>query len=278
MKRAGYATAAVVSFTWMSEDRGFAQGFDRFEPVYREEHPERSVTGALATRAALSVLEDLGKKDQPIFLWIHLFDAHERYLEHAGLRFGRGQEGLYDGEIGFVDKQIGQIAAFVSKWSRASRVAWVVHGSHGEGFDEHGEKGHGSELYEEMIRVPLVVALPGARPGRYGDGAVSTLDVAPTVLALGNAPMDGVSGVSLLPQARLEASASRRPPVLAFASKRVALIDWPLKLMVIERKKQDRNFLFDLGADPRETKDLSADRPDDVARLVKLASEIAPSP
>ncbi|WP_272458580.1 sulfatase-like hydrolase/transferase [Polyangium jinanense] len=278
MKRAGYATAAVVSFTWLSEDRGFAQGFDRFEPVYREEHPERSVTGALATRAALSVLEDLGKKDAPIFLWIHLFDAHERYLEHAGLRFGRGQEGLYDGEIAFVDKQIGQIAAFVSKWSRASRVAWIVHGSHGEGFDEHGDKGHGSSLYEEMIRVPLVVALPGGRPGRYGDGAVSTLDVAPTVLALGNAPLDGVSGVSLLPYARLEPSAARRPPVLAYASKRVALIDWPLKLMVIERKKQNRNFLFDLGADPRETKDLSEGRPDDVARLVKLAAEIAPSP
>ncbi|MRG92026.1 sulfatase-like hydrolase/transferase [Polyangium spumosum] len=276
MKRAGYTTAAVASFTWLSEDRGFSQGFDRFEPVHRDEHPERSVTGALATRAALSVLEDLGKKDAPIFLWIHLFDAHERYLQHEGLRFGRGQEGLYDGEIAFVDKQIGQIAAFVSKWSRASRVAWVVHGSHGEAFDEHGEKGHGAELYDEMIRVPFVVVLPGGRPGRYGERAVSTLDVAPTVLALGDAPREGVSGVSLLPHARLEPDAPRRPPVLAYASKRLALIDWPLKLMVIERKKQNRNFLFDLGADPRETKDLSADRPDDVARLLKLASEITP--
>ncbi len=278
MKRAGYATAAVVSFTWLSEDRGFAQGFDRFEPVHREEHPERSVTGALATRAALSILEDLGKKDAPIFLWIHLFDAHERYLEHAGLRFGRGQEGLYDGEIAFVDKQIGQIAAFVSKWTRANRTAFLVHGSHGEGFGEHGDKGHGTELYEEMIRVPFLVALPDGRPGRFSSGAVSTLDVAPTVLALANAPADGVSGVSLLPHARLDPSAPARPPVLAYASKRVSLIDWPLKLMVIERKKQNRNFLFDLGVDPRETKDLSADRPDDIARLVKLASEVATTP
>ncbi|UQA63777.1 sulfatase-like hydrolase/transferase [Polyangium aurulentum] len=274
MKRAGYATAAVVSFTWMSDDRGFAQGFDRFEPVYREEHPERSVTGALATRAALSILDDLGKKSAPIFLWIHLFDAHERYLEHEGTRFGKGPMALYDGEIAFVDKQIGQIAAAVAKGPRADRVAWIVHGSHGEAFDEHGEEGHGAGLYDEQIRVPLVIALPGGKAGRYESAAVSTLDIAPTVLALGGAPAEGVLGASLLPAARLEAEAARRAPVFARAGKRAALIDWPLKLMVFERKRSNRVLLFDLAADPRETKDILADRADDAARLEKLLSEV----
>jgi arylsulfatase A-like enzyme len=277
LKRAGYATAAVTSFTWLSDERGFAQGFDRFEPVYRDAHPERSVTGALATRAALAALEDLGKKGAPIFLWVHLFDAHERWLEHEGLRFGRGQQGLYDGEIAFVDKQIGALVAGVAASPRASRTAWIVHGSHGEGFEEHGEKGHGAELYDEMIRVPLVVALPSAKPGRYEASAVSTLDVAPTILALGGAPSDGLSGVSLLPWARLEEGAAAHPPVLARSPKRAAIIDWPLKLLVVQRKKNDRNLLFDLGADPRETKDLSQERPDDVARLSKLIGEIDPT-
>jgi arylsulfatase A-like enzyme len=274
MKRAGYATAAVVSFTWMSDDRGFAQGFDRFEPVYRDAHPERSVTGALATRAALSILDDLGSKSAPIFLWVHLFDAHDKYLEHEGTRFGKGPEALYDGEIAFVDKQLGQLAAAVARGPRSGRVAWIVHGSHGEGFGEHGDKGHGAELYDEMIRVPLVVALPGGKPGRYEAGAVSTLDVAPTVLALGGAPAEGVSGVSLLPAARLEVEPVRRAPVFARGSKRATLIEWPLKLMVIERKRSNRLLLFDLAADPRETKDILADRADDAARLEKLFSEI----
>jgi choline-sulfatase len=278
MKRAGYATGAVASFTWLSDEKGFNQGFDRFETVYREEHPERSVTGALATRSALTILDELGRKDVPIFLWVHLFDAHEKYQEHAGPRFGRGPSGMYDGEIAFVDKQIGQIAAFVAKWNRSRPLAWVIHGSHGEGFGEHATKGHGTELYEEMLRVPLVVVLPGAKPGRYDASAVTTLDVAPTVLGLAGAPADGVVGVSLLPHARLDPAAPRHAPVVAYGPKRAALIDWPFKLIVQERKKQNRNFLFDLATDPREAKDLSVERVDVVTRLEKLLSDIGTTP
>ena len=278
MKRAGYATGAVASFTWLSNEKGFDQGFDRFETVYLEEHPERSVTGALATRSALSILDEFGRKDAPIFLWVHLFDAHEKYQEHAGKRFGRGPSGLYDGEIAFVDKQIGQIAAFLAKWNRSRPLAWVVHGSHGEGFGEHATKGHGTELYEEMLRVPLVVVLPEGKPGRYDAGAVTTLDVAPTVLAIAGAPADGIAGVSLLPYARLDPAAPRHAPVVAHGPKRAAVIDWPLKLIAQERKKQNRNFLFDLAIDPREAKDLSEERADDVTRLEKLLSDLATTP
>lgn len=278
MKRAGYATGAVVSFTWLSDEKGFDQGFDRFEPVYREEHPERSVTGALATRSALAILDEFGKKDAPIFLWVHLFDAHEKYQEHAGKRFGRGPSALYDGEVAFVDKQIGQIAAFVAKWNRSRPLAWIVHGSHGEGFGEHATKGHGTELYEEMLRVPLIVALPEGKTGRFEAGAVSTLDVAPTVLALAGASAEGVVGVSLLANARLDPAAPKHAPLFAYGPKRAAVIDWPLKLITQERKKQNRNFLFDLAIDPREEKDLSSERVDDVTRLEKLLSDLATTP
>jgi len=278
LKRAGYATGAVASFMWLSSEKGFDQGFDRFATVYLEEHPERSVTGALATRSALSILDELGRKDAPIFLWVHLFDAHERYQEHEGKRFGRGPSGLYDGEIAFVDKQIGQIAAFLAKWKRSRPLAWVVHGSHGEGFGEHATKGHGTELYEEMLRVPLVVVLPDGKPGRYDAGAVSTLDIAPTVLAIAGASAEGVVGTSLVPHARLDPAAPRHAPIPAYGPKRAAVIDWPMKLIVQERKKQNRNFLFDLAIDPQEGKDLSAERVDDITHLEKLLSDVAPTP
>lgn len=278
LKRAGYATGAVASFTWLSSEKGFDQGFDRFATVYLEEHPERSVTGALATRSALSILDEFGRKDAPIFLWVHLFDAHERYQEHEGKRFGRGPSGLYDGEIAFVDKQIGQIAAFLAKWNRPRPLAWVVHGSHGEGFGEHATKGHGTELYEEMLRVPLVVVLPDGKPGRYSAGAVTTLDIAPTVVAIAGASAEGMVGISLVPHARLDPAAPRHAPILAYGPKRAALIDWPMKLIVQERKKQNRNFLFDLAIDPQEAKDLSPERVDDITRLEKLLSDVAPTP
>lgn len=270
MKRAGYATAAVVSFTWLSEEKGFAQGFDRFETAFSDAHPERSVTGAHALRRALKILEDSAAKARPLFLWVHLFDAHERYEVHPGIHFGKGRPGAYDGEIAFVDKQLGALVDAVAGGPRAERTAFVVHGSHGEGFGEHDVYGHGGELYGEMIHVPLVVVAPGLSPGRFSTDAVSTLDVAPTVLALGGADAAGVIGAPLL---ALAADPSKRhAPIYARARKRSVVVDWPLELMTLERKG-DRTLLFDLAADPAQKQDVSAARGADVERLVALRKD-----
>jgi arylsulfatase A-like enzyme len=263
LKRAGYATAAVTSFTWLSEERGFAQGFERFEPVFSKVHPERGATGELATAAAKAVLRDLGRGDRPVFLWVHYFDAHERYLPHRGIDFGKDAAALYDGEIAFVDRQLGELmdAAHPSR-----HIAWLVHGSNGEAFDEHGARGHGTELYDEAIRVPLVLAVSDEKPGRYGPSAVSVADIPATIADLAGAAREGVDGVSLAPLARGEAAVDRLP-VMAHAHRRAAVIAWPLKLLVVSRKRSDKKLLFDLAADPGETRDLADERPEDVARL-----------
>ncbi|WP_437637141.1 sulfatase [Sorangium sp. So ce854] len=265
MKRAGYLTAAVSSFMWISKERGFAQGFDRFEAVYGDAHPEREATGHLAVKKAIDLLADHAQRAEPVFLWLHLFDAHERYVAHPGIRFGSGRTAAYDGEIAYVDRQLGALLDAVAAGPRAGRTAILVHGAQGEGLGEHGPVGHGVELYEEVIRVPLVVALPGAAPGRYPH-PVSTVDIAPTVLDLGGAEATAVEGSSL---AALAAGADRAPrgPVFARTARRSALVDGHLKLIVAHRKKRDRLFLFDLDRDPRETRDLSGERPDDLARL-----------
>jgi hypothetical protein len=268
LKKGGYRTAAVTSFTWLSDERGFAQGFDYFKPVFVGLHPEHEVTGHLATRAALAVWRSLEADSHPIFLWIHLFDAHERYVDHPGIHLGKGREGAYDGEVAFVDKQIGEIVAGIGAGPRASQVAWIVHGSNGEGLNEHNYTGHGGELHDEVLRVPLVIALPDGKPGRYGKDAVSTVDLAPTVTDLGRVAGDGFTGTSLAPIARGD-FAQTHGPVYARSRSRAALIDWPLKLMVVERKKSDRYFLYDLGADPGEKADLSKSRTEDVERLIK---------
>jgi arylsulfatase A-like enzyme len=148
-------------------------------------------------------------------------------------------------------------------------VAWLVFGSQGEGFGEHDSSGHGKELYEEAVRVPLVVTLPGSETRRVATAAVSTADIPATVLALSGVGSEGVQGTSLLGLARGEAD--KRPPLVLSGSNRAAVIDHPLKLIVIERKKKERLLLFDLALDPKESKDLSESRPEDLTRLRALA-------
>lgn len=266
LKRGGYRTAAVTSFTWLSEERGFAQGFDLWKPIFNGVHPEREITGQLAVRAALAAWKELEADPHPIFLWVHLFDAHDRYLEHPGSHFGKGRTALYDGEIAYVDQKLGELVAGIGAGTRAAKTAWIVHGSQGEGFGEHDFHGHPGDVYDEVLHVPLVIALPDAKPGRYGVDAVSTVDVPATVAELAGAASDGLAGASLLPIARGD-FARAHGPVYARTVKKVAVIAWPLKLMVVEKKKSERLLLFDLAADPGENDDLAKGRFADLERL-----------
>lgn len=272
LHRSGYVTAAVTSFTWLSDERGFDQGFDRFETVYKDAHPERGVTGPLTVRAARKILSDMADRAQPVFLWVHLFDAHEKYLDHKGIDFGKGRTGAYDGEVAFVDQQVGILLDAVAKGPRADRTVVVVHGTNGEGLGEHEVSGHSGELFEELLRVPLVIAMPGAAPVKV-PAAVSVVDLAPTLLEIGGAPRDGTDGASLMPFVRGEAEA-KTGPVVVRSRKGAALLDGTLKLMVMERKKGKLSLLFDLATDPGEKNDLAGERGADVERLTKLLADL----
>ena len=227
----------MTSFTWLSEERGFSQGFDYWKPVFDQAHPEREVTGPYALKAALGVWKELEKDPHPIFLWVHLFDAHERYIATRGGRLREEQNGTLR-RRDRVRRQAPRRADERRRASpRASKVTWIVHGSQGEGLNEHDFTGHGGELYEEVLRVPLVISSAETRPARYSAGPVSTLDLAATVVELAGAEAEGLAGVSLLPVVRGELQ-HPHGPVYARSQRRVAVIDWPLKLMVIEERKR----------------------------------------
>ncbi len=271
LHRSGYVTAAVTSFTWLSDERGFDQGFDRFETVYKDAHPEKGVTGPLAVRAARKILADTADRAQPVFLWVHLFDAHEKYIDHKGFDFGKGRTGAYDGEVAFVDEQVGVILDTIAKGPRAQKTIVAICGTNGEGLDEHEFTGHSGELYEEVLRVPMIVFIPGAAPAKVST-PVSTIDLVATLLELGSAPTEGLDGKSLVPL--LRGGQMSVGPVLVRSKKGVALMDGSLKLMVIERKKGKQVLLFDLATDPAEKKDIAADRASEVERLSKVLSEL----
>jgi arylsulfatase A-like enzyme len=274
LKKAGYTTGAVTSFTWLRKDLNFQQGFDHFdESPFRDQHPEHSVTGERAATAAVALYDTMAKAPGPLFLWVHLFDAHSDFMEHEGIAFDKGKSGRYDGEIAFVDRQLGAIVRHVGAGPRSDRTVWLVHGTHGEAFGEE-ESGHGGTLAsDEVLRVPFLVVPPAGTKratARFESDAVSTLDIVPTLLDYANVPQKDTDGVSL--RKAIEGDgAFERAPIIAHARSRMVVVDWPLKLLVKERKKaKDRLLLFDLERDPGETRDVSEERPADLKRLDEL--------
>jgi choline-sulfatase len=197
LRAVGYDTAAVVSAVILARHYGLDHGFRIYDDDMGKgyeagtEVSERQAEDT--TRAALAVLKQL---TPPFFLWVHYFDPHEEYRPPT--RFAdsvRGPHRLYDGEIAYVDEQIGVLLA-----SLPTDTEVAVVGDHGEMLGEHGELTHGLLLYEGARRVPLILAGPGVPVGRSVQCLVRTADLAPTILKWADiAPPANTDGESLLP-------------------------------------------------------------------------------
>ena len=121
--------------------------------------------------------------DRPLFLWVHLFEPHEPYVMHPAHPFGGElptDVDAYDSEIAAADEGIGLIVAAVR--ARRPGAVVIVTADHGEEFGEHGGRYHGTTVYEEQVRVPLVVVGPGVA-ARASRTVVQTIDLFPTVLS-----------------------------------------------------------------------------------------------
>ncbi|MFH2006981.1 MAG: sulfatase-like hydrolase/transferase [bacterium] len=124
----------------------------------------------------------LAKRREPLFVWAHYFDPHEPYRVRAGFHgFGSSAEARYDAEVAYVDAEIGRLLNAVKQ--RRSRVLIVLTADHGEEFGEHGGANHGTSVFDEQVRVPLLLAGPGL-PDRTVDAPVSLTQVSSTVLRL----------------------------------------------------------------------------------------------
>lgn len=318
---AGYDTAGFVSHVYVSAAFGFERGFGRFEdfglsgPAYRLEARMEPP----ADRVTTSALEWLaGRTDRPVFLFVHYFDPHWPYDPPEATRslfpssyagpLDAGYDSIskfldpevpipddyrqflidrYDGEVRFVDGQIGRLIDGLAALHRKAPSWIVVAGDHGEEFKDHGSMGHGRRMYEEVVHVPLLVATQGsgvattagaaAARGRRVAVPVSGVDVAPTILDLAAAPaLPGAQGRSLAAFVMPTAPAGAPPPgadrpllseTLRLNSYRRAVRIGPLKL--IDFMDQNRAEIYDLAADPAERHDVAAGRPDDRRRLMQ---------
>ncbi len=198
------------------------------------------------------------------FVWVHFFEPHEPYVQHEGFGFGTGDVERYDSEIAYTDAAVGRLVATV----RAQRPGTiiVVAADHGEEFDEHGGRYHGSTLYDEQIHIPLVISVPGVTP-RVVDGPVELIDVTPTLLNLLDIPVPArMRGTDLGPWlAPRPAPAARLPPAFAEVEDKRMIVAGTEKLLC------DLHWGFcayyDLAVDPGEKQNLAEQRPEQAGAL-----------
>jgi arylsulfatase A-like enzyme len=214
-------------------------------------------------------IDDFFRKENPrrVFLWLHLFEPHEPYEAHKGYDFGSRDIDRYDSEIAYCDAVVGRVIAYVQE--KRPNAIIVVAADHGEEFDEHGGRYHGTTLYDEQVRVPLVIYVPGVPPHVVA-GPVQLIDIAPTILGLLDllAPVR-MRGTDLGPWLVVPpAPDDRLPPVFAEVEDKRMVVKGHEKLICDLAK--DYCALHDLGADPREERDLAEARPERVAALHQL--------
>lgn len=210
--------------------------------------------------------------DKPLFLWVHLFDPHEPYEVHPGRTFGESGRDLdrYDSEVAEADATIGELVAEVER--RRPGATFLVTADHGEEFGEHGGRYHGTTVYEEQVRVPLLVVGKGVR-AQVASAPVQTVDLLPTVLsALGIPRPARVRGRDLggvLRDGELTDAAKRG---FAFSeTDDYALVAEGSDRLVCARKV-GACTLFDIASDPGERRDRGAEAP---ARLRELRARLA---
>lgn len=271
LQRAGVHTMSVHGHRYFGAFSGIDRGFTVVDmsaapPDGAPWDVDNEATSPELTDAALRLLGSPEHTGSRFFLWIHYLDPHADYLKHSdGPSFGGSQRDLYDGEIAFTDKHIGRLLDAITAAPWGGRTALIVSSDHGEAFGEHKMVRHGFELWEELVRVPLLVHVPGVPPSRV-TARRSLVDLVPTLLELMKVPLpagdadDFLSGESLLPDLFVppgkEAPARDviiDMPAGPYNDARRAFIHGDLKLTI---SNGTRNELYDLAGDPEEQKNL----------------------
>lgn len=266
----GYLTAAffpsAVFFVEGERFRRFQERSFGFEVARVEDLPE-STSAPIQTNRALAFLSE--EAPERFFVWVHYFAPHEPYVDHpeAGPPFGKSAIDRYDGEVRWTDREIGRLVTSV-RGSYPNTIV-VLTADHGEEFGDHGGAYHGTTLYDEQVRVPLIISVPGLPGGRIS-APVSTTSVVPTLVgATGMARGVRCDGADL--SAWLypsPPSESELPPAFAENMGQRMVTLGQEKLICDTRP--DRCALFDLRADPREVVDLSVTHPDRAGVMRKL--------
>lgn len=236
-------------------------------------------------QAVDAAIEILGAGDEPFCAFIYATDPHQPYKKHDEFYFGPSPSDLYDGEVAYVDFHLGRLFDHLEKTGLIENTMIVIMSDHGESLGERGVWKHSSQLYNEQMRIPMIIHVPGLEPRRIS-AYVSSIDLGATILdAVGIEQPKESAGVSLLPLMRGERFI--HPPIYGEqTSHEVSPYVQPWqnvnpegkKYMVITQdgfklifNREAYSFeLYDLKADPREEHNLYHRMPDKAEAMKKL--------
>jgi arylsulfatase A-like enzyme len=262
---------------------------------------------ASAAELTDQICEWIGKSKDQFFIWGHYMDVHWPYhledsltqpsqiaqawkdvvhLHNAnwnGAPISAAQSDhyikLYHEAVHFVDTQLGRMFDFLREKGLDQNTIIILLSDHGEEFLEHGRWGHWEDnLFDEILRVPLIIHLPGRTREEVINQQISLLDLMPTILDICDcSPPKGMKGKSLLPlwagngekfQTSIAISEMLRDSwhIIAVRNEKYKYI-W-------DSKKPRLPFLFDLQADQAEKRDLSSKFPEVVAGLHAQVDEV----
>lgn len=340
LDREGYRTAAVVGSFDADRVFGFDRGFDLFDDRYdtpsqvgpdrphvpraffeqidaertyrvRKLQADSARSDAAIADAAVAWIRRAGSL-RPYFLWVHFFGPQRRKPRGLDLVDTSVANREYGEAVTSVDEAIGRVLAELDDAGVLDRTVIVFQGSHGESLNEHGELGHGTNLYDPVLRVPLIIAWPGRLSPARVAAMVRSIDVGPTAFdLLGVRPPADLDGRSLRPLLRNEPIEEQ--PLLAetwipaeaslafFNSDGTARLpgiwrrgvrtsEWkyirsdPARFVNYSEPPElpadaDRyrgEELYDLRRDPAERVNVAAAHPDIVARFRQLIEPIPP--
>ena len=294
---AGYETTAFSANRILNRDNKINDGFENFyfpgwNPVLRAVHFYEThwycpavrdlMHGKPTYRDSLLLTRELvayatRPHKRPYFLWVHYMDPHEPYAPPPGYYYPADEEyivdyrardrslrhaykRLYDGECVFMDDLLGEVLPEVAA---QPRTVVAVTADHGEEFWEHGDYcyGHGKSVYEQVVRIPFFMTLPGAE-AEVVLTPVSLVDVAPTFLTLaGLEPPPTMQGRSFItPAGAVIRDESRRVFIGSYTFKfgsegperRDALVVWPHKLILFHWDAGRPGEYYNLATDPGE--------------------------
>jgi len=273
LRDAGYRTVAVVSHIFFGKGYGVTDAFERVDdtPLLLQSTGKVADAAEVVTRG---VIESLRASDgRPSFVWAHYLDPHQPRHRHPEVapELGDSDEDRYDAELMRTDAFVGAVVRWLRETGRLDRTLLVVMSDHGEEFGDHGGEFHASSLYEEIVRVPLFVRIPGV-PGRLLAERSTTVDLSPTLLELLRVPAPpGWRGRSLAPSLLGLPQPARGDPYdllecSRFQTRLRALVDDRHKLVLDQRLGLTE--LYDLHEDPYERRNLIDERLEVKARLL----------
>lgn len=289
LEAGGWRNQAFSSHFYFDERRNVHQGFERWdnEGALSIAESNDDIAAPRTWERMEPVIEQLGRERrekgdeaEPFSLFVHFFEPHARWIGHKEYDFGRGETtrerhiNNYDSEIAFTDAYVGRVIDKLKEEGLYDEVVIVLTSDHGEAFNEHGHYFHGQTLYNPVIKVPLLVRVPGWF-GRRVEGPVSIIDVAPTVVDLFGLTIPTEFGGRSMTDVMLGRAEVPERPVF---SELLPYTNWKEhhRAVVLGDEKLIVNFTlgleeyFDLSVDPGEQNNLASERPERVKALRAL--------